>query len=131
MATVTYVKPTWETIQSLSPSNTVSGVSSTSLGYQGTLDSVTAFQFCQEFGYSLVGYQVGSPENPTVTYDETSAVWEDDTSEPVYLQIQCDNGLTESIGEVNIANIGDLMVILSVLVCAAIIQVFLLTFGRN
>lgn len=132
MAKVTYSQPTWGTLENISGiSENVTNGSSTPISYQGTDSELTAFQFCSEFDYSLVGFVVGQSENPTVSYDVNNQQWENDTTEPIFLQIDCDNGVNETIAEVNIANVGDLIFLLGFILCVGIIQVFLLMFGRN
>ena len=132
MADITFSNPTWGTISDFNPPNNVSLASTTPIGYRGNDDSDTAFQFCEVFDQTLVGFVVGNNQNPTVTWDDGNQQrWENDGNEPAYLQITCDNGINESIGEVNIANVGDLIFLQGVIISVLVVIAALLTFGRN
>lgn len=133
MALQTFSQPVWQTLDNVGASNNVTLASSTPIAHRGnqSVASETAVQFCNEFGFTLSDFVTGSNENPTVSWDPNQNRWENDGLEPVYLQITCDDGLNQSIGEVNIANIGDIMFLLGIVIALLTVQVSLLTFGRN
>lgn len=131
-ATVTFQNPTWGTLENAGvTSGQVSASSSIPLGYQGSLDTVTAFELCDSYGYSLLSFITGSNEDPTVTWDSNNDYWEDDGSEPIFLQVSCDNGLNETQVEVTVDNIGDILVMMGVQIALLSCLCSLLVFGRN
>ena len=132
MAKITFTNPTWATIQDQNPPNNVSVATSTPIGYRGNDDTVTAFQFCEVFDYTLVEFVVGNNANPTVSWDDGNQQrWENDGSEPSFLQITCDNGVNESIGEVNIANVGDLILLQAIIISVLVMMLVHQIFGRT
>jgi len=131
MSQVTFTNPIWGNISGMGVPNTVTLPASTSIAYDGNDSDITAFKFCEAYDYSLISYVVGAEKNPSVSWHVNNNRWQNDGTEPAFLQISCDNGLNESLGEVNIANIGDIMLLLGIVIALLTVQVSLLVFGRN
>lgn len=130
MAIVTYSEPVFETIKNTTQPKDFGSVSSTTrIAIDGGESSVTAGKFCQALNYDVSSYIVGGKADPSVVWKNNR--WETAGSKGTFVSISCDNGLTESIGEVNIANIGDLMLLLGIVIALLTMMISLLIFGRN
>lgn len=130
MAIVTYSEPVFETIKNTTQTiNFVSVPSTTRISIDGGESSLTAGKFCQALDFNVSSYIVGGKADPSVVWKNNR--WETAGSKDTFVSISCDNGLTETIGEVNMANIGDVMLLLGILIALATVQVSLLVFGRN
>lgn len=133
MALISYSPPKWGDIEAKNPNLKLGDnpLASTTIAYEGGDETATAFQFCSELNYQLSSFIVGGKADPSVTYDLGNEQWKEAGSKDKFLSITCDNGINESLGEVNIANIGDIMFLLAVLISVSMIHVTLLVFGRN
>jgi hypothetical protein len=93
---VKFSQPTWGDVDQENPTLKSGDSPSVNdrIGYEGSDQLLTAFQFCSEFGHDFVTYLDAGTSDPTVTFKNDE--WKESGGKGVFLNIVCDDGVVAS-----------------------------------